>query len=112
MPTLSCVAAGAGAGTLGGSCNTFSLGGTMVTITATPNPGSTFGGWSCLGVGTASTESMSVFMPLIPITCTATFNLAPPPPVPASVESGMALTLTLIGVMLIAAFKSRKARKT
>jgi threonine/homoserine efflux transporter RhtA len=52
---------------------------------------------------------MSIIVPLISMTCTATFNLAP---VPASVESDVALALTFIGVMLIAAFKSRKARRT
>ena len=46
--------------------------------------------------------------------CGAPFSacLTPSPPVSASVESNMALALTFIGLMLIAAFKSRKARKT
>lgn len=60
----------------GTTCTAQFTNGTGVTLTATPSPGSTFGGWSgsgCSGIGTC-TVTMSQARSV-----TATFNLIPPP---------------------------------
>lgn len=66
---LSLATAGAGSGTLGGSAAGVYNAGTAITLTATPNGGSSFAGWSagCSG---------SFAMPANNLSCTATFTIA------------------------------------
>ncbi|HEY2921132.1 MAG TPA: hypothetical protein VGK77_19285, partial [Candidatus Binatia bacterium] len=54
----------------GGTCSASFTSGTLVTLTATPAVGSTFGGWS--GTGCSGLTTMNVAK-----TCTATFNPQP-----------------------------------
>lgn len=80
-PTLTVVKAGTGSGTITGtgiSCGTSGTGdctelyGSSILLTATPGPGSTFGGWSgggCSSTGTTCTPALTVSG-----TVTATFN--------------------------------------
>lgn len=88
--TINVNKAGAGTGTVtshssgidcGATCNgRFSLGSTA-TLTAVPDPGSVFTGWSgdCVGTGDCSLTQTA--------TATATFNIAPAPPAPSQVSS-------------------------
>jgi len=115
---MMCVAAGTGGGTTGGDCASGISAGSTANIVATPNLGSTFAGWSCLGDETPtpfSSTSASAFyaltMPREYVTCIATFNLTAPPPVSASVESNLALALTVLGITAMAGFKKWRNKK-
>ncbi len=95
--TLSVVKAGSGSVTssagginCGGSCSGTVPGGTSVTLTATPDNGFVFGGWS--GGCSAATAAVT-FTVTADRSCTATFTTAPapaptpaPPPPPTSVS--------------------------
>jgi subtilisin family serine protease len=82
--TVMVTKAGTGTGTVtstpagincGGDCNERFAGGSTVTLTATPNAGSVFAGWSgggCSGTGVCVVSTTA--------TVTATFNLPAPPP--------------------------------
>ena len=62
----------------GATCSASYSSGTQVTLTATPNSGYTFAGWSggvCSGTSTSCTVTMSA-----DVTATATFNTSTPPP--------------------------------
>src|ERR1022692_4660806 len=62
----------------GATCSASYSSGTQVTLTAAPNSGSTFDGWSgggCTGTSTSCTVTMSA-----DVTATATFNTSTPPP--------------------------------
>ncbi len=89
------IADGDGQVTVGVECNDASVG----TFSAT------------LNVAHNATGSPATY----PLSCTISNSGAgggtPPSPVPASVESDLALIFTFLGVMLIAAYKMRKARK-
>lgn len=108
--------AGAGSGNLlsppGGVLHVSN--GIPVNLIASTNPGSTFGGWSCVGAtfsySTANATGDSFAMPSENVTCTATFNLAAPPPVAASVESNIALILTFLGIAAIVGFKKWRSQ--
>lgn len=67
------------------TCNGQFPQGSTVNLTATPDPGSVFAGWSgdCTGTGPCSLTQNA--------TVTATFNIAPPPP--AASESGGGCTI-------------------
>ncbi|MFZ9669733.1 MAG: virginiamycin B lyase family protein, partial [Solirubrobacterales bacterium] len=88
---LSVTRAGSGSGTVtssvggidcGSSCSAQFDGGTSVTLTATPSPGSTFGGWS--GACSGSAESCTVLMNQARAV-TAGFTATPTPtPTPAA----------------------------
>lgn len=86
--TLTITKSGTGTGTVtsspagincGAACSSSYNSGTSVTLTATPDAGSTFAGWSgggCIGTGTC-TVTMSAAT-----TVTANFNVTTPPPPP------------------------------
>ncbi len=108
--TLSVTDAGSGTGTVtsspagiscGGTCSASYTSGTLVTLTATPASGSTFGGWSgaCSGTGSCQvtmTAARSV---------TATFTGAC-----GSLESGSDSVGLLVGLMALPGFLRRRAR--
>jgi hypothetical protein len=110
---------GTGGGTATGDCGASVGAGGTPTLLANPNLGSTFAGWSCVGDGTpapfSATSASSPYtfpMPSENVACTATFNLAaPPPPVSASMESNLALALTVLGITAIAGFKKWRNKK-
>ncbi|MDD2817091.1 MAG: hypothetical protein PHP00_15395 [Thiotrichaceae bacterium] len=83
-------------------------------LTATPTGGSTFAGWSCLGTAGYSYSTGNQIggfsMPAEDVTCTVTLN-GGPPPVNASVESNLALALTVLGITAIAGFKKWRNKK-
>jgi subtilisin family serine protease len=92
--TVAVAKAGAGTGTVistssgincGATCNGQFPQGSTVNLTATPDPGSVFAGWSgdCTGTGPCSLTQNG--------TVTATFNIAPPPP--AASEGGGGCTI-------------------
>jgi subtilisin family serine protease len=99
--------AGAGAGTVtsdssgidcGATCNGQFPQGRTVNLTAVPDPGSVFAGWSgdCSGTDPCSLTQNA--------TVTATFNIAPPPPVPSdNVGGGCTLAPGATGDMLLPA---------
>jgi hypothetical protein len=101
---VSCTTAGAGAGTVGNACGTFISSGMTANLLATPNPGSTFAGWSGDPIC-----ANSFTMPSVSVNCTATFTLNPP--VSASLESNLALALTVLGITAIAGFKKWRNKK-
>lgn len=85
---LTVALAGSGAGgvasappgiTCPGTCTANFTNGTVVTLTAAPIGGSTFGGWSAPGCGVALTCVVTV---TAATSVTATFNAPPPPPPP------------------------------
>lgn len=89
--TVAVATAGAGTGTVtstssgincGATCNGQFLQGSTVNLTATPNPGSVFSGWSgdCTGTNPCSLTQNG--------TVTATFNIAPSPPAPPAASEG------------------------
>jgi M6 family metalloprotease-like protein/uncharacterized delta-60 repeat protein len=82
--TLTVTSAGPGSGVItsnpagidcGADCEQDYIDGTVVTLTATPDPDSTFAGWSgdCAGINTQTTVTMDADK-----TCTATFDLLLP----------------------------------
>jgi subtilisin family serine protease len=89
--TVAVAKAGAGTGTVtstssgincGATCNGQFPQGSTVNLTATPNPGSVFSGWSgdCTGTDPCSLTQNG--------TVTATFNIAPSPPAPPAASEG------------------------
>ena len=89
--TVTVTKAGAGAGTVrsdssgvdcGATCNGQYPQGSPVNLTATPDPGSVFAGWSgdCVGTSPCSLTKDA--------TVTATFNIALPPPTPSDSGGG------------------------
>jgi len=122
MLSLTCRTAGAGMGRISGSCGRVDMSsGQFAGMWAAPQGGSILGGGSCVGDSSSNpialTSSTMVIagitytlfnfnMPAENVTCTATFNLnTPPPPINASVESGLALSLTFLGIVAMAGFK-------
>ena len=92
--TVAVATAGAGTGTVtstssgincGATCNGQFLQGSTVNLTATPNPGSVFSGWSgdCTGTNSCSLTQNG--------TVTATFNIAPAPPAASEGGGGCAI---------------------
>jgi predicted phage tail protein len=74
--------------TCGADCSESYPGGTVVTLTATPASGSTFGGWSgaCSGTSTCTVTGNTS------ISVTASFTLIPPDTTPPSTPTGMSAT--------------------
>ncbi len=109
--TLTVSKAGTGTGTVSGtgiSCGTTCTGsynsGTVVTLTATPDTGSTFAGWSgggCSGTGQCSTTINTAR------TVTATFNLIPIPSYTITATAGAGGTITPSGAVTVVSGASR-----
>lgn len=104
--TVTVTKAGAGTGTVtsnssgidcGATCKGQFLPGRTVTLTALPDPGSVFTGWSgdCTGNNPCSLTQNA--------TVTATFNIAPPPPVASEGGGGCTIAPGTTGDMLLPA---------
>ena len=115
MPLLICGIAGTGIGAIGGLCGTDVPSGNNAGIFPTASTGSTFAGTSCVGTGgggfsysTANNPTV-ITMPNETVTCTVTFNLNTPP-VSAPVDSPLALSLVLLGIVAVAGFQRWRKR--
>lgn len=102
--TVSVIKAGAGTGTVTSNpagidcratCNGQFPQGSTVNLTATPDPGSVFAGWSgdCTGTNPCSLTQNA--------TVTATFNIAPPPPVASEGGGGCTIAPGATGDILL-----------
>lgn len=108
-------AAGLG-GTFGGDCGGSVANVSTANIIATPNAGSSFTSWSCVATGTTffsggtANHNLDVSsLSAVTIDCKATFGLAPPP-IAASVDSPLALSLVLLGIVAVAGFQRWRKR--
>ena len=114
---LTCKKVGTGDGMVGGfgACGASVFGGTTPSAVATPDTGSTFAGWSCVGTGgggfsySTASDTTNFQMPTETVTCTATFNLNTPP-VSAPVDSPLALSLVFLGIAAVAGFQRWRKR--
>jgi len=113
---LTCAAAGTGAGSLNGAaCGAGVFMDTNIGVIASPNSGSTFAGWSCVGTGGGGWAGYSItvnnttnfLMPNETVTCTATFNSTA---VSAPVDSPLALSLVFLGIAAVAGFQRWRKR--
>ncbi|MDD2814497.1 MAG: hypothetical protein PHP00_02015 [Thiotrichaceae bacterium] len=111
---LSVMTAGTGSGVATSPSGGTYTSGTTISTNAIADPGSTFGSWSCVGttsyLSTSNATGGSFSMPSENVTCTATFNLGAPPPVSAPVDSGLALSLTFLGIAAMVGFKKWRNR--
>jgi hypothetical protein len=113
MPLLICGIAGTGIGAIGGLCGTDVPSGNNAGIFPTASTGSTFAGTSCVGTGgggfsysTANNPTV-ITMPNETVTCTVTFNSTA---VSAPVDSPLALSLVLLGIVAVAGFQRWRKR--
>jgi len=109
---LTCKKVGTGDGMVGGfgACGASVFGGTTASPEATPDTGSTFAGWSCVGATYSQTSASATYnfsMPSEAVTCTATFNSTA---VSAPVDSPLALSLVFLGIAAVAGFQRWRKR--
>ncbi len=108
MSSVTIQIAGTGGGSTIPSAGTLNVGPgfSPFTLQAFANGNSVFTGWTGAGCTTGVLDTSAG----VAYTCTATFNLAAPPPVAASVESDLALFLTFLGVIAITGFQRWRKR--
>jgi hypothetical protein len=119
--TVDAAASAAGSSAVfGGACGTTVNSVNAINIVVTPDAGYSFTSWYCrnqanwsdvlLNGGNANDTLDSTSLGNVGINCFATLGVAPvSDPVSASVESGLALVLTFLGILTIVGFRKWRA---